>query len=919
MTGDVTTGWIASRRIGLAAGLIATSWAAAQVQVVAPAPQTMWHIVPLRSEISTLHLDGAEVEISGEQRWRWMCNTDLSQVTFDQLVSVATANMARFEDPPSVIVDTGGARGSSINIVFNTDASVPANALTALGLVEVYLEGLFGDPINVNVNVDFANLGGGVIGATGSSYVTNVGWSTTRNGLQNDMDADDTIQDWLPAGSTLPVRFDGGSATVTNENAINFTRANYRACIGTASGTVASMTFNSTFNFDYDPSNGVGTRTSFVDVAVHEVGHALGFTSAADGGAGQTEALDIYRFQRTDGAGDYNPDTEAEFQTRPRLIDFNNPNDDHNSDFGATTYRMSDGDPYQASHFREQSSNIGLMDPAIAAGETHYPDYFATSDLTLFDAIGYDYPPCPIIFTQQPNAVETVCVGVTLQLTVATSSPSPTYQWRKGTTNLVNGGAISGATTATLTISAVGLSDAATDYNCEITSGGCTRASNSCDVQVFDDAPNFTAQPQSDTLAEGGIITLDVTVSSPFTYTYQWQKNGLDLADDARVNGSQSANLTVDPAQLGDSGSFRCVVTSVFSPCQGVSNVATVTVTPPCSVNFTQQPQSQSVCTGSPVSLTVATDSPSPTYQWRRGTTPLTNGGTISGATSPTLMISTAAAGDTAANYNCMVTSGGACSAASSNASITVDAPVNITSHPGALTVCQGNPGSLTVSTSAGSPTFQWRRGTTPLVNGGAISGATSATLSFSTIGVSDAGADYNCVVTSGACTAISNNGSIAVGVPPSFTSHPGDETASEGDTVVLSVAVTNPANYTYLWHRNLIGLTDGARISGSTTPTLTITLAEVGDSGAYDCVATSIVGACPGTSNAANVTVTAAPDCPGDLDGDGDVDVTDLSILLSNFGISSGANPEDGDLDDDGDVDITDLSVQLGLFGTTC
>lgn len=58
---------------------------------------------------------------------------------------------------------------------------------------------------------------------------------------------------------------------------------------------------------------------------------------------------------------------------------------------------------------------------------------------------------------------------------------------------------------------------------------------------------------------------------------------------------------------------------------------------------------------------------------------------------------------------------------------------------------------------------------------------------------------------------------------------------------------------------------------------------------------------------------------CLGDLDGDLDVDVTDLSILLSNFGTSSGADPEDGDLDDDGDVDITDLSIQLGEFGTTC
>lgn len=58
---------------------------------------------------------------------------------------------------------------------------------------------------------------------------------------------------------------------------------------------------------------------------------------------------------------------------------------------------------------------------------------------------------------------------------------------------------------------------------------------------------------------------------------------------------------------------------------------------------------------------------------------------------------------------------------------------------------------------------------------------------------------------------------------------------------------------------------------------------------------------------------------CPGDLDNDGDVDITDLATLLSHFGTSSGATPAQGDLDDDGDVDISDLSAMLSAFGMTC
>jgi hypothetical protein len=60
-------------------------------------------------------------------------------------------------------------------------------------------------------------------------------------------------------------------------------------------------------------------------------------------------------------------------------------------------------------------------------------------------------------------------------------------------------------------------------------------------------------------------------------------------------------------------------------------------------------------------------------------------------------------------------------------------------------------------------------------------------------------------------------------------------------------------------------------------------------------------------------------PSCPGDADGDNDVDLTDLAILLSNFGTVGGVDPSDGDIDDDDDVDLTDLALLLAAFGTFC
>ncbi|MBI5865238.1 MAG: glycoside hydrolase family 16 protein [Planctomycetes bacterium] len=60
-------------------------------------------------------------------------------------------------------------------------------------------------------------------------------------------------------------------------------------------------------------------------------------------------------------------------------------------------------------------------------------------------------------------------------------------------------------------------------------------------------------------------------------------------------------------------------------------------------------------------------------------------------------------------------------------------------------------------------------------------------------------------------------------------------------------------------------------------------------------------------------------PGASGDLDGDCDVDLDDLTRLLGHFGEASGAIHEQGDADWDGDVDLVDLTALLAVFGNTC
>lgn len=345
--------------------------------------------VDLAPQTAVHPLTGAPLQ-EPHELWHPVCAGDHA-MSFEELSNAVKRHKILIAAQSHVLVDSSphGVPGGGLDLVFVASGSIPAGAPAALAAAEAYLEGIFtADPITVTINVSFQVLSPGVLGGTGSSSGF-VNYSGTRALLVGNLDATDTLQSFLPAGTTFPVRY-SSSATVTNETRVFFNFANYKALGGTVTGADANMTFNSSFAFDYDPSNGVGSTYSFQDVVIHETGHALGFTSGGDFRFQDSEVLDLYRFQRTDGAADYNPDTTAEFQIRPRLVAFNTPNDAHNSDLISVEYRMADGSPYQMSHLREQSPNIGLMDPALAPGETWFPNFFSTADVALFDAIGYD-------------------------------------------------------------------------------------------------------------------------------------------------------------------------------------------------------------------------------------------------------------------------------------------------------------------------------------------------------------------------------------------------------------------------------------------------------------------------------------------------------------------------------------------------
>jgi 5-hydroxyisourate hydrolase-like protein (transthyretin family) len=189
-----------------------------------------------------------------------------------------------------------------------------------------------------------------------------------------------------------------------------------------------------------------------------------------------------------------------------------------------------------------------------------------------------------------------------------------------------------------------------------------------------------------------------------------------------------------------------------------------------------------------------------------------------------------------------------------------------LTTQPADQTANAGGTTSFTAAASgAPIPTVQWQVST----NGGStfsdISGATSATLSFTTV-AADNGKKYRAVFTNGIGTpATSNAATLTVNFAPAITKQPtGQTVASRGTTMFAIGASGNPAP-TVQWQVSTGGgaftpLTNTAPYGGVTTSTLTITTATAGLNGnQYRAVATNTI-APSATSNAATLTVLASP-----------------------------------------------------------
>ena len=251
--------------------------------------------------------------------------------------------------------------------------------------------------VTINLGVSMDSLSAGVIGQTDAGLV-GIQYTQFRNFHDALVSTPTTlaVKNALPAGSSVSFLVNntsdapaGGGKFLATSSVVGVTKAQLKALGGgQVQAKDASLLFSSTFAFDFNPNDGIEDgKMDFVGVAIHEIGHALGFISAVDyvdlgifpSSQITPTTLDMLRYSDeslAQGVPDLSVGLEPKYLKLGEL------------QIGLST-GTSNGNGNQASHFLP---GVGLMRPSVGLGQRLV---FAPEDYLAFEALGWQIVPEP--------------------------------------------------------------------------------------------------------------------------------------------------------------------------------------------------------------------------------------------------------------------------------------------------------------------------------------------------------------------------------------------------------------------------------------------------------------------------------------------------------------------------------------------
>jgi pectate lyase len=477
--------------------------------------------------------------------------------------------------------------------------------------------------------------------------------------------------------------------------------------------------------------------------------------------------------------------------------------------------------------------------PADAATQANYRDSVWVLNTNMAGVMNGSWTPAlaPII-VGQPAGV-TLNSGEPLTLSVdAIAIPAAAYQWRKG------GVDIPGATSASYTIGATAVGDAG-DYTVVVSNTSGSAASEAATVVVIAGGPveiDVVNDAFNDTDRIGGTDGSTSTSSAP------------SVAEPSATNTQWVANRA---KQLVASSSGMQWTFDTTSSVMAMGYFPTVTVgSAPVTLTLNFTTGSAGV-TANNLRFALIDDTPAgrratdgfgstdAAYVGDVGYAWFSSGSTVGAANTTNLGLGTYKRVTTSSN-NLLGTSGEWGSALASSSGTTGHFEPNtaytlklVLSHDGS---------ALSIQTSITGGNFQNFQYT--------ATDASSPVLSFNTLALRFGGGSnqYSGINLTG--LRVTTTGPAA-GIVPTITTQPSSQTVPEGANVTFSTAATGTPTPTYQWFKNGNTLSDGGRVAGATTATLTLTGVLPADAAGYTVVASNSAGS--DTSDTAALTVIAA------------------------------------------------------------
>ena len=291
------------------------------------------------------------------------------------------------------------------------------------------------DNVTINLHVEMTNnLPDNVIGGALPAIEDNIKYENYRRNLKRDrisgldysvernqQDEDEKFTAYFSS------KYEEDGYKVDNNEYLNMTRANAKALnlvyshSGKLDGYILMRDLdgwndgdlnNIRWDYNYNDNYVANNELDFLSVAIHEVGHAIGFVSGLDqanwlsgvrkvnsgneddfysdlvGNLNNATPLDMLRFSRNSYqmSGDDENWIDMSVGGNPYLS-FNGSGGRPVAYFSTGINTSLGGDGSQASHWKQQDNAMGIMDPVLRTGQKRE---ITNLDKQLFDAIGWN-------------------------------------------------------------------------------------------------------------------------------------------------------------------------------------------------------------------------------------------------------------------------------------------------------------------------------------------------------------------------------------------------------------------------------------------------------------------------------------------------------------------------------------------------